>query len=97
MRAQRRYKTNIDKKVRQILNYDNRDVVYVQDDSSIRDSNPTHKLRPKTSGPLLVVVVTPKSVTIKKDGINDTVSINGVSIARLKYKNGSTPDSKTQD
>lgn len=62
-----------------------------------RDDIPKHKLRPKKSGPITVVAVTPKTVRIEKDRINDTVSMDRVSIAWQKDKNSSPLQLKTQD
>lgn len=62
-----------------------------------KDDNPSPKLKMKKSGPSLVVAVTTKTVAIEKDGINDTVSFERVSIARRMDETGSPPQPHTED
>lgn len=55
----------------------------MRDDRNLRnDGSLSQNLTPKKTGPFIVVVVKPKTVTIAKDGINETVNIDRVSIAR---------------
>lgn len=87
VKAQTRYKTNIDEKVWQTLFYNKGDLIYLRDDLPRKYNDPSHKLKPKKSGLLVVVAAKPKTITIVNDGADDTVSIDRISIVKPKDEN----------
>lgn len=85
--AQERYMTTSDKKDRRVCSYDKDNLFYFQDDSLQGAKNLSKKLKPKKYGPFVVVAVTPKTVKIENRVIDNSVSINMVSLAQLRDKN----------
>ena len=97
--AQRRYKEDFDNQVRHLVKVKDGDMVYVDrpprhlDQDSDEDVKITKKLLPKTTGPYKVIRSTPDTVTISQDGLENTISIDRVTVAPSR----STPRAVTAD
>lgn len=71
-------------KIQQMFVKDKSVLVYLKSHSPRRDDRPSHKLRPKKSGPFEVVAATSKTAPSENDGNIDIFSTDRVPIAQRK-------------
>lgn len=95
--VRRSYETNLDKNVWQNPVFDKGNFVYLQDDSLWRGESSSHKLQPEKSDWFGFAAMKPKTISIRKDGIEDTVKIDRVAIAWRKNKSCRPPQPRMEN